>query len=102
MKHSDTVATITLMGELDIAEVDHVDDTVKLVVAHEGLRRMHLDVTRVTFIDSTGLAILLRARQVALDHSLTFSLAIEPHGPVDRVIELCGLGGWFAPTSTSH
>jgi anti-anti-sigma factor len=91
-----TMATITLRGDLDIAAVDDVGEFVKRVVAHGRLTAMHLDVTRVRFMDSAGLMILVRARQVALDHSLTFTIATEQHGPVEDVIDLCGFGGWFA------
>ena len=96
VRYTGSEATITLMGELDIAVVDDVRDVVNLVVAHEGLTVLHLDVTSVRFMDSTGLMILVRAWQVALDHSLTFTLATEQYGPVDRVIDLCGFGGSFA------
>jgi anti-anti-sigma factor len=96
VEYTGTVATITVMGELDIAVVDDVRDTVKRVVAHEGLTAMHLDVARVRFIDSAGLMILVRARQVALDSLLAFTLATEQYGPVDRLIDLCGFDGFFA------
>lgn len=91
-----TRATIALIGELDIAVVADVGEVVRLVVASEGLTAVHLDATRVTFIDSTGLVLLMRARQTAEDYLLKFTLATTHSGPVVRVVGLCGLGQWFA------
>lgn len=91
-----TRATIALIGELDIAVVAEVGEVVRLVVASEGLTDLHLDATRVTFIDSTGLATLVRARQTAADYLLVFTLATTHSGPVVRVVGLCGLGQWLA------
>jgi anti-anti-sigma factor len=68
----------------------------EFVVADEELTTGHLDATRVTFIDSTGLMILIRARQTAEDHSLTFTLATPDSGPVAHLIGVCGLGRRFA------
>lgn len=91
-----TCATVTLIGELDVAVVADVREAIEAVVATEGLTAVHLDVTRVTFIDSTGLAILMRARQTAEDYLRMFTLATTHSGPVVRMVGLCGLGRWFA------
>jgi anti-anti-sigma factor len=96
MTYAGTSATIALIGELDIAVVADVREIVKLVVANEGLTAVNLDASRVTFIDSTGLMILMRARQTAEDNLLTFTLATTHSGPVEQVIGLCGLGRSFA------
>lgn len=94
--YAGTSALITLIGELDIAVVGDVSEAVELVVANEGLTAVHLDVTGITFTDSTGLMILMRARQTVAEHSLAFTLVTAPYGPVERVIGLCGLTRWFA------
>ena len=96
MKYIGTEATITLIGELDIAVVDDVRQFVKMVVDRDGLSSVHMDLRRVTFIDSSGLMILIRARQVAHDHLLTFSLGTVPSGPVARILTICGLADMFA------
>jgi anti-anti-sigma factor len=100
MAYTPTLATITLIGELDIAVVTDVREIVKDVVANEGLTAVHLDATRVTFIDSTGLMILMRARKTIEDHFLAFTLATAASGSVPRVIGLCGLDRWFAGCSS--
>jgi anti-anti-sigma factor len=96
MAYTGTTATITLVGELDVAVVADVRDIVKVVLAHDGLTAVHVDTRRVTFIDSTGLMILMRARRAVEDHFLTFTLTTAHAGPVARVIALCGLDRWLA------
>lgn len=96
MTYAGTSATIALIGELDIAVVADVRDVVKLVVDNEALTAVHLDATRVTFIDSTGLMILMRARHTVEDYFLRFTIATTPSGPVARLSGLCGLDQWFA------
>lgn len=101
MSYAGTSATITLIGELDIAVVVDVREVLKLVVAHEGLTAVHLDATRVTFVDSTGLMILMRARRTVEDHFLTFTLGTARSGSVARLIALCGLDRWLAECCTA-
>jgi anti-anti-sigma factor len=96
VKYAGSAATIALIGELDIAVVADVREVVKLVVDNEGLTAVHLDATRVTFIDSTGLMILMRARQTVEDYFLSFTIATANSGPVARLGGLCGLDRWFA------
>jgi anti-anti-sigma factor len=68
VKYTGTAATITVMGELDIAVVGDIHEMVKLVVAHEGLTTVHLDVKRLRFIDSVG-----RVRRVVRQHAARLS-----------------------------
>lgn len=54
-------------------------------------RAILIDVKRCTFLDSTAIAVILGARQRALDSGIGFALV--GHNPtVDRTIELTGLG----------
>ena len=98
IKYDGTTATIGLTGELDIAVVNDVLEVVKLVIDRDGLAAIRVDVSKVTFIDSTGLMILIRARQFAHDYLLTFALAGGGTGPVARLLTLSGLSTWFAET----
>ena len=53
-------------------------------------RALLIDVKRCTFLDSTAIAVVLGARQRALDAGLSFALV--GHNPtVDRTLELTGL-----------
>jgi anti-anti-sigma factor len=49
-----------------------------------------VDLRGLTFIDSTGLGVLVRAHQVAKEHQRRFGL-VRGNGQVDRLLSLTGL-----------
>ena len=80
---------ITLEGELDIATSPQVE-----AVLHEpcddGVRRRVLDLAGVSFMDSSGLRIILSAHAAARREGP--SLALVPGPPsVQRVFEITGM-----------
>jgi anti-anti-sigma factor len=58
-----------------------------------------VDLTDVTFIDSSGLQVLLRARALLGREDRALAL-VCPHGPVRRVFELAGVSDVFALYAT--
>jgi len=91
---SEDVAVLAVSGELDI----HTSPEFKehLVSAVEGgAARVIVDLTEVTFIDSSALGALIGgARRSALNH--TELMIVCPPGSVARVIDLTGLHRAFA------
>src|SRR5262249_29988734 len=79
----DGTRTVTLSGEIDVAVVDEL---CPLLVAWEDVV---VDLSHVSFIDSSGIAALLRAHrsQKATGHRL---LVKGARGPVSRVFEITG------------
>jgi anti-anti-sigma factor len=76
---------VELVGELDLSNVESLDDILAQVLeAHPA--RITLDVTGLRFMDSSGLALLLRTN-VAVE-SLTL---VHPSELIRRVIEGTGL-----------
>jgi anti-sigma B factor antagonist len=95
MDHDDTQVTdpggdvdahrIAPAGELDIATIDPVREDVKHAIAH-GATVIVFDLSAVTFIDSSALAVFAyAARQVARVH------VTNPNEITRRVIEQTGL-----------
>lgn len=74
---------VTLAGEIDISVMDEL---CPLLIAHEDVV---VDLSHVSFIDSSGIAALLRAHrsQRATGHRL---LVKGVHGSVSRVFEITG------------
>jgi anti-anti-sigma factor len=96
VQHVEHAVTITLMGELDIAVVADVHDTVtELVDEDETLASMCIDATAVSFVDSTGLGILTQAHSTVADHLVDFTVVAPPDSAVVRLIELCAGEHWF-------
>jgi anti-anti-sigma factor len=87
----DTRAVVTLCGDLDLIVERQVMETIAGAIAMDGLRSLHIDATRVTFIDSSGLRSLLLSREAVLDEGLEFSLAIAATGSVSRLLVLAGV-----------
>jgi anti-anti-sigma factor len=82
------VARIT--GELDIAEAPATGDAT-LAAVPAGAHGVVLDLCDLSFIDSSGIAMLFAlARQLSSRRQL-LRVATRPDGPVGRVLELVEL-----------
>lgn len=79
---ADTVTAPVLRRELTAAHDEIVESA-------DGLVTMVLDATGVTFIDSTGLAELIRANQQCETKNITLHLVTSPE--LYRILELTGL-----------
>ena len=88
---------LELRGELDIATVTELRQYVDEVAAHESLRLV-IDLRELTFIDSTGIGLLVSANR-ALRGRLSV-VGVQP--PVQHVFDLSGLAGhWRGDASPS-
>jgi anti-sigma B factor antagonist len=82
--------TLTLDGEIDIETcVDHLPR----VLAYDG-RDVTIDVGKVTFIDSSGLGLLIKLRRRADDSGGTVHLVNQPPC-VAKLLEMSGLADFF-------
>jgi anti-anti-sigma factor len=82
------VVTFRLRGEVDLHAADLLLDQVLAVP--EGCVRVVLDLAGVTFLDSSGIAFLVRARR--LHHGAGRELAVVGvQGQPAKVLELTGL-----------
>lgn len=85
---------IAVSGELDLSVADRVRDALASVRGQGGGRRVVLDLSAVSFIDSTGLQLLLIATtESRSDGNL---LSIVPSEAVSRLVELTGAGDRIA------
>ncbi|HEX2154452.1 MAG TPA: STAS domain-containing protein [Acidimicrobiia bacterium] len=79
---------IKLIGELDIATADALSQ--ELDGGSDGVQRLVLDTTRLEFIDSTGLGLLVAARE-----KLGAGLELVPGKATERLLDLAGLREYF-------
>ena len=86
---NDGATHLTLHGEFDIANAPHLEREIKRF-AESGASRLVIDLRDLTFIDSTGLRIVLETRQRAADQGFELELVRGPR-QVQRVFELTGL-----------
>jgi len=93
------VPGLSVRGEVDAATAPALQDALEAaVVASAGA--FVIDFTATTFLDSSGVAVLLRTRALLgrEDRSL---LLVCPAGAVREVLGLCGLGDLFTLFATS-
>ena len=83
------VAVIEVMGELDLATVDELRE-VALDIFATGQPNLALDLSGVTFLDSTGIGVIVDIANHGRERNGAFTL-LNPSPPALRVIELTGI-----------
>ena len=92
------VAVVEAVGELDIHTSVAFNETI-LDVIEEGVPRVAVDLTGVTFIDSSALGALVGGARKCAERGCEFMI-VCPAGSVARVIEVTGLNRAFAIYAT--
>jgi anti-anti-sigma factor len=80
---------VALQGEMDSANARDLE--LELIrIETTGVPRIVLDLSRLEFVESTGLAVIVRAQKRAKrdGHGLAF---VRPQGHVSRAFEVTGL-----------
>lgn len=83
------VAVLGVAGEVDLATAPGLESAIDLAFDPPA-PRVVLDLSRVTFLASRGLAVLLDAHRQAAEHDVRLEVVVE-HPPVRRVLEISGL-----------
>jgi anti-sigma B factor antagonist len=93
------VTIVQPRGELDLATAETLRSTLAATIAEtlsaaldgmENRARLVLDLRGLSFIDSTGLHLLVALDQRAQRDGFQLTL-LAPAAPIDRAIQLCGL-----------
>jgi anti-sigma B factor antagonist len=87
------VVVVALSGELDIVTAPEAARTIGELL-EAGFSKVTVDLTALTFIESTGLRMLLKASQAAAERGCRFTLVQGPDA-VDRVFVLTNLHSHF-------
>lgn len=86
-------ADARLIGDLDLANAPLVrDELVRML--DEGLTGLSIDLSELTFLDSTGIAALVVVRKHALERGVEFGVH-SPREIVCHVLEACGVDELF-------
>lgn len=78
--------TLGLSGELDIATADQLQSALNQVQASEG-GELVIDLSGVSFMDSTGLRLLIEANRAAAEDRYQLVI-VTGESPAKRVLEL--------------
>ena len=87
---ADGVATVRIRGELDMSGTLRLEQELTRLTEQERVPELTLDLSRVTFIDSTGLGMIINTDQAARQEGFTLRLVPGPR-EVHRVFEMVGL-----------
>jgi len=82
----DTFSVVELTGELDLSTVPRLESP---LLAHLRARGVVVDLTKLSFIDSSGLAVLIRAFHASNGNSM--HTVIARRSQVDRVFRIAGI-----------
>jgi len=84
---------VTVRGELDIASVELVEAA---IIERRPLQgRLRLDLSGVSFFDSSGVRALLQARRVAIEDTGRTVELVATSEAVRRVLEMTGASDVF-------
>jgi anti-anti-sigma factor len=90
---------ISVRGEVDLSTRDTLATTLQEVTALETTRTLIVDLDKVTFLDASGAATLMRARHDAALRGISLRV-VNPHYLVRTVLDLCGCG--WSPSTPNH
>ncbi len=89
-------ARVAVRGELDLENAPHLLRYLVLIV-ERGVSSVTVDLARVTFLDSSGLATLVAAQHRALQRDISFELTSVPK-QAKRIFEITNLAELFGLT----
>lgn len=89
-------AIVRVKGEVDLATAPALDDELRGLLA-DGTCRLTVDLSEMTFVDSTGLATLIRALRVAREGGGDVVLH-APQRCARKVLEISGADRFFVLT----
>lgn len=97
-EHNGEAIIFRLRGALDIATSPSVRAAL-VDAADKGRHEIIVDLTGLTFLDSTGLGALIGAHRRAAEHSGRVRLIVKD-GPIARLLNITGLMRVFAVYAT--
>ena len=90
----DTVATIRLQGRFDFSVHREFREAVKSAVSASEVREIEIDLSAVTYMDSSALGMLLLSRENASTERMTVIL-VRPAENVRQVLEVANFHKLF-------
>jgi anti-sigma B factor antagonist len=80
---------VTVVGELDMADADEVAK-VLIDAAGSGRPIVRLELSGLTFADSSAIKAIILGAKAAEDHGIIYEL-VNPHARVHRLLQVTGL-----------
>jgi anti-anti-sigma factor len=87
-RFSEDVTVVAVAGELDLSTMPRLES--QLLSEVDGRGRVVVDLTRLRFIDSSGIGLLIKAHR-ARENGALLHTVVAPGSQVDRVLALAGI-----------
>jgi stage II sporulation protein AA (anti-sigma F factor antagonist) len=84
------VLMVRIKGEMDLASADQIRNEVDQRLLGDKCRHLLLDLTRVTFIDSSGIGVILGRYRKLTDEGGRLVI-LKPQPQVRRVLDISGV-----------
>ena len=85
-EHIGEIEFVYVYGDVDMANVDELERSIN--GPHSLETRIFADLTNCRYMDSTGLAVLVRAKR---NFGEKFSVGVEPDSNLERLLKLTSL-----------
>lgn len=92
-ERAEEYSIISVHGEIDLHTAPKFE-TVMERTAGNGFQVVMVDMSDVSFMDSTGLSTLMRARDYLEERNISFRL-VSPSHAVDRIFSVTGFQDYF-------
>jgi anti-sigma B factor antagonist len=90
-KRDDDTSTVTIAGEIDLATSTRVNRELDMALERvPPPARLRVELAEVPFMDTTGVAVLLKARRRALELGCSFTV-VSASPVIARLFEITGL-----------
>ena len=96
---TDASLVLGLSGEIIMDVVPELKTEIERLVAENAKTDLVADLGQVTFMDSSGVGLLLGIRRVCQERGKTFSLR-NPSPPIKKLLDMLRLTDFFAAPST--
>jgi stage II sporulation protein AA (anti-sigma F factor antagonist) len=82
---------LAIAGELDMAATFKLEPELDRLLDAPDLRRLECDLAGVSFVDSSGLGLLLAMRERTHDRGIAMAI-VSVSAPVRRILDVSGIG----------
>jgi anti-anti-sigma factor len=89
------VICLDVSGDVDMASSAALDTAIREALTAPGVNRVLVDLSKVTFLDSTGINTLVQDHQRAGDQNINLQV-VNPSTMALRVLELTGVLGFLS------
>jgi stage II sporulation protein AA (anti-sigma F factor antagonist) len=90
IRHNDGLCLIEIIGELDHHSAARLAKILDTAIASDRVDELRLDLRRMTFMDSSGIGVLI-GRYKRLRQSGAVLSVTNPNQVVDRILRMSGL-----------